>query len=99
MTLFNRQKFSMVRLGGDFSNPRPMGANMFKKIAISISLVFALLFILVAIMFMPEKSESNFSSYTEAKASGLMDRGWIPDFIPKSSWSIKEQHYIDTNQV
>ncbi len=46
-----------------------------------------------------ENPKSYFSSYDEAKKSGLMDKGWIPIFIPKTSSEIHEQHSLDTNNV
>ena len=44
-------------------------------------------------------SESYYKDYEEAKKSGIMDKGWIPTFIPKSSTDIFEQHNIDVNWV
>ena len=46
-----------------------------------------------------ENPTSYFSDYSKAKASGIMDRGWIPTYIPKSSTDIRETHNIDTNIV
>lgn len=46
-----------------------------------------------------ENPKSYFSSYDDAKNSGIMDRGWIPIFIPKSSYQIHERHNIDSNRV
>ncbi|MEA3492389.1 MAG: hypothetical protein U9R27_10870 [Campylobacterota bacterium] len=46
-----------------------------------------------------EEPKSEFSNYVEAKTSGIMDRGWIPTYIPKSAIDIQEQHDIDTNWV
>ena len=46
-----------------------------------------------------ENPKSYFKNYDEAKASGLMERGWIPTYIPKSSTEIRETHNIDTNRV
>ena len=50
-------------------------------------------------MYRAETPESYFKNYEEAKASGLMDKGWIPTFIPQSSTDIYEQHNIDANWV
>lgn len=46
-----------------------------------------------------ENPNSYFATYEVAKESGIMDRGWIPTYIPKSSRGIHERHKIDTNQV
>jgi hypothetical protein len=39
-----------------------------------------------------DRSESFYSSLTEAKKDGAIDRGWIPDFMPDSSHNIHELH-------
>lgn len=46
-----------------------------------------------------ENPTSHFSNYEDAKASGIMETGWIPTFIPQSSTEIKETHNLDTNTV
>ncbi len=48
-------------------------------------------------MFSAETPTSHFSNYAAAQTSGLMDSGWIPDFIPKSATNIHEQHDLDIN--
>ena len=52
----------------------------------------------LAISILPGCSEyesNSFGSYTEAEESGIIDRGWIPEFIPKSAYDIEEQHKVD----
>lgn len=44
-----------------------------------------------------ENPESSFATYEELKASGLIERGWIPEYLPKSATEIRESHDIDTN--
>ena len=39
-----------------------------------------------------DRSESFYSSLTEAKKDGAIDRGWIPGFMPESSHNIHELH-------
>ena len=46
-----------------------------------------------------ERPTSEFSSYEEVKTSGFIEKGWIPPFIPESSFNIKEQHDLDSNTV
>lgn len=46
-----------------------------------------------------EYKSNNFRSYTEASESGIIDRGWIPKFIPKSAYDIKEQHKVDVADI
>ena len=42
-----------------------------------------------------ESHSNNLSSYDEAVKSELIGKGWIPSFIPKSSYNIKEHHRVD----
>jgi hypothetical protein len=46
-----------------------------------------------------ENPKSQFATYAELKDSGLMERGWLPAFLPSSIHDITEQHDIDTNHV
>lgn len=46
-----------------------------------------------------ENPRSYFTTYNDAKASGMMAAGWIPTYIPYSSTEISETHDIDTNTV
>lgn len=43
--------------------------------------------------------DSTYNNFEEAKKSGVTEKGWIPDFLPKSAHGIREQHCIDTNEV
>lgn len=42
--------------------------------------------------------ESGFADYASAKAAGLIERGWVPGWLPPSAWDIREIHNIDSNQ-
>jgi len=42
---------------------------------------------------------TTFPDYEKMKASGIIERGWVPAYLPKSSKSISEHHNIDTNRV
>lgn len=46
-----------------------------------------------------ENPKSKFVNYGEAEKSGIMSAGWIPTYIPKSSFDINETHNLDTNKV
>ena len=46
-----------------------------------------------------ETPKSYFTDYDEMEKSGIMSRGWVPTFIPKSVTNIYEQHSIDSNWV
>jgi len=70
-----------------------------KYVTIVLSISVGLFILATWAMFSGERPKSEFADYTEAKASGLMDRGWIPTFIPKSATDLREQHDLDTNWV
>jgi hypothetical protein len=46
-----------------------------------------------------EYKSNNFASYSDVRESGLIERGWIPEFIPKSAYDIKEQHRVDVASI
>jgi hypothetical protein len=45
-----------------------------------------------------ENPSSSFQTYDELEASGLIQRGWLPDYLPRSATEIEESHDIDTNE-
>jgi hypothetical protein len=45
-----------------------------------------------------ENPVSTFDSYAELEAAGLIERGWVPAYVPRSATDIKESHDIDTNE-
>jgi hypothetical protein len=45
-----------------------------------------------------ENQSSRFSTYDELRASGLIERGWVPEFLPRSATDIEESHDLDTNR-
>ena len=46
-----------------------------------------------------ENPESEFSTYAEMEASGLIEAGWIPTIIPQSAFEISETHNLGTSIV
>ncbi len=70
-----------------------------KVIGWSIGVILASLALLLAWCEYTENPKSYFATYVDAKNSGIMDRGWIPSFIPRSSREIREKHNLDTNTV
>ena len=46
-----------------------------------------------------EKQESQFKSYRDLQASGLIEKGWVPEFIPRSAYEIHERHRVDVAGV
>jgi hypothetical protein len=76
-----------------------MPMKIFKYAALSVVSISAICILLITIMNLSERPKSEFENYYDAKASGFMDKGWIPTFIPLSAKNIKEQHDLDTNWV
>ena len=46
-----------------------------------------------------ESVSNYFRNYEEARESGIMNRGWIPGFIPGSAREIKEHHKMDAPHI
>jgi len=42
---------------------------------------------------------SHFKTYEDLRDSGLIDKGWVPEYLPRSATDIEELHDIDTNQA
>lgn len=60
-------------------------------------LVGLVLFAVYSIMPNKEVIETYYPSMHEVTKDKAQERGWIPDFLPKSSYDINEQHNLDTN--
>ncbi len=64
----------------------------------NIALLFVLLPIfLLAACQLSETPESSFADYKETVASGLIERGWIPAWLPETAANIHEKHNLDNN--
>ncbi|MDH3969948.1 MAG: hypothetical protein OEU56_23290 [Rhodospirillales bacterium] len=46
-----------------------------------------------------ENPKSEFATFEEMESAGLISRGWLPEYFPKSATRIREGHNIDTNRV
>ena len=59
------------------------------------------MFILVCLMIVSchEIKESFYLNFEEIQKDRIIERGWVPDIIPKSAKSIYERHNIDTNEI
>ncbi len=53
----------------------------------------------VAYLILSERESNNFESYQSVVESGLITRGWVPSFIPQSSYDINEHHRVDTASI
>src|SRR5437764_14440471 len=45
-----------------------------------------------------EQREASNSERASAERAGAIQRGWIPDWLPKSARGLREVHDLDTNQ-
>jgi hypothetical protein len=72
-----------------------------KTIGIAVLAVFAVVGVLalgVFALMCYENPRSEFATYDELAASGLIDRGWVSEYIPRSAIEIHESHDIDTSR-
>lgn len=46
-----------------------------------------------------DRQESSFASVKEARSSGSVARGWVPNELPESATDLRELHDSDTNEV
>ena len=44
-------------------------------------------------------TSSHFKTLEEAKKSGAIEKGWLPDFLPPSATDIQETHHIELNRI
>lgn len=61
-------------------------------------LIVVLLFVGgLAACFPGETVEAAYSDFDQAAAAGAVERGWIPEWLPKSAVNIREKHNLDSN--
>lgn len=46
---------------------------------------------------LPETKVSHYANLPAARQSGIIERGWVPEFLPAGSKDITEIHNLDTN--
>ncbi len=46
-----------------------------------------------------DRQESVFANVKDARASGAVARGWVPNDLPESATDLRERHDLDTNEV
>ena len=44
-----------------------------------------------------EEVENSFDDYGQAIDAGMIERGWIPAWLPETAVAIREKHDLDTN--
>jgi hypothetical protein len=72
---------------------------MIKTIAIIIGLLLLVGVGAKALFYITETESNHFDTYEEVVASELIGKGWIPDFIPKSTKNIREAHRVDVPHI
>jgi hypothetical protein len=74
-----------------------------KKILVILSTVVAMLiggaWLLGYLFDYWEIYESHFETYQQLQQSELIDKGWVPSFIPRSAYDIHETHKVDVARV
>jgi hypothetical protein len=73
--------------------------NNMKALAIIIFTVILIPVIFVVAVVVTEYELNSFNNYTELEESGLIHKGWVPKYIPESSYNIKERHRIDAPYI
>jgi hypothetical protein len=46
-----------------------------------------------------ENINNEFATFEEMESAGLISRGWLPEYFPRSATRIREAHNLDTNRV
>ncbi len=46
-----------------------------------------------------ENPKGEYENYEEMEKAGLIKRGWLPEYFPKSAKKIQESNNLDTNEV
>ena len=81
---------------------RRPGYTTVKALALTALVIFAAIGVLAigwVALARYERPAQSFDTYADLEASGLIERGWVSRYLPRSARDIHEQHDIDTNQV
>ncbi len=70
---------------------KALGAIIFLTIIVSVGAV--------AYLIWSERESNSFENYKSVIESGLITKGWVPSFIPKSSYNINEHHAVDKPNI
>ncbi|MBS0167770.1 hypothetical protein ACYX34_14775 [Nitrospira sp. CMX1] len=46
-----------------------------------------------------EQQESHFETYQGLRSSELIEKGWVPDIVPRTAYNIYEEHRVDQDPV
>ncbi|MBD1556481.1 hypothetical protein HC752_05995 [Vibrio sp. S9_S30] len=73
--------------------------NIIKTRSIVIVLLTVLVLIQLWVGIVGDNVTTRFEDYREMEASGIVEQGWLPAFLPQSAINIQEKHDLDTNEV
>lgn len=59
---------------------------------------FATTILLLLLLGCNEQIDESYSTYSDAKRAGAVERGWIPPFVPTSARDLEDSHDLDTNR-
>lgn len=72
-----------------------------KTVGFALLTIFAAIGVFAAGLFALARYENpsqSFATYGELAASGLIERGWVSEYLPRSAYEMDESHDIDTNE-
>ena len=70
-----------------------------KTVNVSIAVFLVLVFGALWYLEYTENPRSNFATFADMEAAGMIASGWLPDFLPRSAREIEVTTGIDTNRV
>jgi len=69
----------------------------YARLAIACAIIIAVAVIAGSVVLFSPQVEK-FRSYPQLKLAGLIDKGWVPEFLPEDAFEIIHQHDLDTNE-
>jgi len=70
-----------------------------KNIALTITTILSVVLSVFLFLNYLDNIRNEYTDYEKMQSSGIIERGWVPAYLPKSSKNISEHHNIDTNSV
>jgi len=69
----------------------------YARLAVAFTIIIAVALIAGSVvLFYPEVEK--FSSYPQLRLAELVDKGWVPEFLPEDAFEIIHRHDLDTNE-
>jgi len=70
----------------------------FFGLAALVSAVTVVAIVLASVALFSPKAQ-RFDGYSDVLKSGLIEKGWIPEFLPKDAFNVIHQHDLDTGET